>query len=224
VADPVVTGLVIAGTLGAAKQAQDFIAAVSGHPGESLGTILGNLGRRRVQNVETVGNKAHLILLDIGAMPKEIPLNVLQPLLEAASLQEEPDLQNVWANLLANAADGRQMTPVEPSFVAMLRNLSSREVRFLESICEGADGLWHIQLGKHDTRRIYDGEADTFEIMMALLEREGIFEPHDGSDAVADGWPVHPIRTLAHPEGFYTFTPLGVAFVKACRKPKPNSQ
>jgi hypothetical protein len=86
------------------------------------------------------------------------------------------------------------------------------------------DGLWNIQLGKHDTRRIYDGEADTFEIMMALLEREGIFEPHDGSDAVADGWPVHPIRTLAHPEGFYTFTPLGVAFVKACRKPKPNSQ
>jgi hypothetical protein len=62
---------------------------------------------------------------------------VLQPLVEAASLQEEPDLQNVWANLLANAADGRQMTPVEPSFVAMLRNLSSREVRFLESICEG---------------------------------------------------------------------------------------
>jgi hypothetical protein len=65
-------------------------------------------------------------LLDIGVQPAEVPVNILQPVLEGASLQDDPNLQSAWANLLANAADGRQMTRVEPSFVAMLRNLSSR--------------------------------------------------------------------------------------------------
>ncbi len=218
--DPVTTGLVVAGALQAAKQAQDFIAAVSGHAGETIGTILGNIANRRLKNVEAAISKSHLILLYIGVEPGEIPLNILQPALEAASLQEESDLQGVWANLLANAADGRQIHRVEPSFVSMLRNLSSREVRFLESLCDGADGLWNIQLGKRDTRRIYEGEADTFDIMMALLEREGILESHEGSDVTVDGPRSHSFRILTHPEGFYTFTPLGIAFVKACRKPE----
>lgn len=39
IADPVTTGVVLAGTLQAAKQVQDFIAAVTGHPGETIGTI-----------------------------------------------------------------------------------------------------------------------------------------------------------------------------------------
>jgi hypothetical protein len=111
-------------------------------------------------------SNAHLILLNIGEKPREIPLNILHPALEAASLQEDTDLQEVWANFLANAGDPRQVTRVEPSFVAMLRNLSSREVRFLESLCDGVDGLWHIQLGKRDVQKMYDGEVDTFEIMM----------------------------------------------------------
>jgi hypothetical protein len=221
VADPVTTGLVVAGALGAAKQARDFIAAVSGHPGETIGTMLGNVANRRLKNVEAVSGKSHLILLDIGVEPSEVPLNILQPILEGASLQDDPNLQSAWANLLANAADGRQKNRVEPSFVAMLRNLSSREVRFLESLCSGADGLWNIQLGKHDTRRIYGGEANTFDIMMTLLQREGILESHEGSDVMVDRPRLHPFRTLANPEGFYTFTPLGIAFVRACRKPDP---
>ena len=46
--DPgVTTGVVLAGTLQAAKQVQDFVAAVTGHPGETIGTILGNMFQRR---------------------------------------------------------------------------------------------------------------------------------------------------------------------------------
>jgi|SRR5579863_7383478 len=114
--DPITTGIVTAAALQAAKQGQEFIAAAAGHPGESLGTILGNLGRRRMQNAEAVGNKAHLTLLNIGVKAQEVPLNILQPLLESASLQEDPSLQAVWANLRANAADPRQTKQTRAGF------------------------------------------------------------------------------------------------------------
>ena len=78
-ADSVETGLAVAATLGALKQAHDFIAAVSGHPGESLATILGTIVNRRLNNVEVVIGRSGLTLLNIGVAPSEIPLNILQP-------------------------------------------------------------------------------------------------------------------------------------------------
>ena len=57
-----------------------------------------------MKNVEAVGNKARLILLNLGVEPKPVPLKVIQPLLEAASLEEEPDIQELWARLLATAS------------------------------------------------------------------------------------------------------------------------
>jgi hypothetical protein len=132
--DPVTTGVVLAGALQIAKQGQEFIAAAHGHPGESIGTILGNAAQRRVHNAEAVANKAHLILLNIGETPQEVPLNVIQPLLEAASLQEDSSLQDTWANLLANSADPRQINPVSPTFAGILKELTARDVRFIDAV------------------------------------------------------------------------------------------
>jgi hypothetical protein len=132
--DPVTTGVVTATALQLAKQAQDFIATASGHPGESLGEIFGDWSRRRMQNVMPVANKAHLILLNLGVEPKPVPLKVIQPLLEAASLEEEPELREIWSNLLANAADPREERPVSPTFSGMLKDLSARDVKFLDAL------------------------------------------------------------------------------------------
>ena len=226
--DPVTTGLVVAGTIGILKQGQDFITAVSGHPGESLGTILGNLGKRRFQNLESVGNRAYLILLNLGVNPQEIPLPILQPALEGASVQEDPYLQDTWANLLANAADPRQRSRVEPSFAAILRLLSAREVQFLDELVKQLNGLTTIKLslrdlintferaglthsplntGDHHLRDLYDllrGE-DRAEcmLMMEILELNRILVMESGN--------------IDNPG--YRVTTLGVAFVRACQKP-----
>jgi hypothetical protein len=87
VPDPVTTGLVVAGVSQVAKQGQDFIAAVAGYPGESLRTIVGNWTKRRFDNIGVIGNKSHLILLELGQERKtDAPLKILQPLIEAACL------------------------------------------------------------------------------------------------------------------------------------------
>ena len=135
-----------AGVLQVAKQAQDFLTAVTGHPGESIGTILGNAVKRRLDNVEAVSSKAQFILLDVGVKAREIPLPILQPALEAASMHEDSYLQDTWANLLANAADERQKNPVEPSFARILAELSAREVGFLNALYKTMDGVLALYL------------------------------------------------------------------------------
>ena len=133
-ADDVTTVILTAGVLEIARQAADFIAAASGHPGETIGQILGSMFERRVHNAEVVGSKGYLTLLNIGETPGPVPLNILQPILEAASLQEDPDLQDLWANLLANAADPRQARPVLASFHNVLKNLTSKDAAFLTGV------------------------------------------------------------------------------------------
>ncbi len=114
VPDPVTTGVMLAGALQVAKQAQDFIAAVAGRKGESIGTILGDIADRRRRNAESVSSKAYLTLLNVGFVPAAVPLKILQPALEAASLEEDESMQDIWANLLANAADPREENRVLP--------------------------------------------------------------------------------------------------------------
>jgi hypothetical protein len=131
--DPLTTGVALASTLQAAKQVQDFIAAVTGHPGETIGTILGNMFQRRTANAETVIGKAHFTLLNIGVPPGPVPLKILQPLIEGASLEEEESMQERWANLLATAANPNE-DEIPPSFTSILAELSPRAARFLDSI------------------------------------------------------------------------------------------
>jgi Abortive infection alpha len=132
--DPVTTGLTVAALQQLAKQTQDFIGAISGHPGESLGTFLGNIGRRRLNNAEGTVERAHFTLLNIGVKPKDIPLKIVLPLLEGASLEEDPRLQEKWANLLANAADPRQRDNISTIFQSVLRDLSPMDAAFLDAI------------------------------------------------------------------------------------------
>jgi len=168
--DPVTTGLALAAALQLAKQGQDFIAAAAGHPGESLGTIVGNWTQRRVQNVEAVGNKAHLILLNIGIdQPAPVAMNILQPLLETASLQEDPGLQEIWANLLANAADPRHSSPVAPSFAKILGELTSREVKFLEALY-----LERFKPGAHVSYQYNSGDYFSEEDLRSTYSRAGL--------------------------------------------------
>jgi hypothetical protein len=139
VPDVVTTGLVTAAALQVAKQGQDLIAAAAGYPGESLGTIIGKWTKRRFENAKSIGSKAHLILLNIGQVQKtDVPLKLLEPLIEAASLEENDELQDIWANLLAHVTDPRELITVSPIFPYILRDFGSKEVKFLDALYEDA--------------------------------------------------------------------------------------
>jgi hypothetical protein len=61
-------------------------------------------------------------------------LATLVPLLEAASLQDDPTLAEKWAALLANAADPLSRLDITPVYADILRQLSSQEVKVLDML------------------------------------------------------------------------------------------
>ena len=66
-----------------------------------------------------------------GREPRRVPDNVLLPLLEAGSLEEDESLAEKWSALLANATDPAAEA-VPPAFPEILRQLSSDDARLLD--------------------------------------------------------------------------------------------
>ena len=65
---------------------------------------------------------------------RPVPLNVAIPIFEAASLEEDDDLQDLWARLLANAADADSGSEVRRGFVSILQDFGHMEARLLQVI------------------------------------------------------------------------------------------
>ncbi len=61
-------------------------------------------------------------------------LRTLVPLLERASLEEDPDIQQMWATLLANASQMTVSGALQTSCIRVLSGISSYEARILQSI------------------------------------------------------------------------------------------
>lgn len=131
------------------------------------------------------------------------------PLVEAASLEEDDDLQDRWAALLANAAAG--VLDVPPSFTNVLRDLDPAAARVLDFVYRSTMGVAldiqhrvkidmtgpHVALGMSKTSMQFD--LDNM-IRLGVLRR-----PNDVTD-----------------DGLYDsiqLTAFGRFFVKACQPP-----
>jgi hypothetical protein len=84
----------------------------------------------REQIVQHVWERAQEMLREAGIQPGPVPMNTFIPLLQNASLEEDPFLQERWSALLANTSQGR----VLPAFPDILRQLTRTEAIFLDRI------------------------------------------------------------------------------------------
>jgi hypothetical protein len=110
----------------AAQQIETFLQNTLKEPAAALGGLFSDkINARRFKNLANAVYEGKRLLLQLGLTEKEVPFKIIHPLLECASLEEEPDLRSAWANLLANAADPREKTPVGPMFAYILRDLGA---------------------------------------------------------------------------------------------------
>jgi len=93
---------------------------------------------------------------DAGYKPNPVPLKLLLPALDYASVEDDDDLHTIWAALLANAADPRKVNPVYPFFLTILKDLTAREARFLSALHKAASfeaARWQRQIIDHEITR-----------------------------------------------------------------------
>jgi hypothetical protein len=72
------------------------------------------------------------------APSRYVPMNVMIPLMEAASLEEDDYLRAKWSGLLANCADKNASSSAKRSYVSILENLTQLDAQILDVIAAAA--------------------------------------------------------------------------------------
>jgi hypothetical protein len=72
--------------------------------------------------------------LRLPVTAKPVPLKLAIPLLEAASLEDDDYLQNMWVNLLLNASNEQNRLNIQRSHINILEQLNTFEAKCLEAI------------------------------------------------------------------------------------------
>lgn len=88
----------------------------------------------------------------ISSPTAPVPLKVAIPLLEAGSIEEDNDIQDIYAYILANAADIDFKLKIQRTYIDVLQNLSGLEIGILRKIYAlnfeeiWSDGVWTTKL------------------------------------------------------------------------------
>lgn len=196
---------------------------------------VGEMGRDyiksfRANNGAKVLTEADKLLVEAAIEPQPVAPKVLVPLLESASLEDDEFLQKTWAALLANAANPHCSVKVEPSFVDIMRQVTTNQVRILNALFPESRRGTNPNKAPFTMETSYikevvmadgvsDGEFDVaFDnlVRLRLCTASGMVSMHK---AISDG----PNMNLAMATGEGTAnigsTKLGIAFLEACSTP-----
>ena len=229
-ADPIGIALAKTGIPAAIEAAKDFVEKLLGPAAEEAGLVLQDQVRAfRLHNQLRILAKAQGYLATAGIEPNAVPLRTLVPLLDGASLEDDDDMQSLWAGLLANAAGGGQAS-MAPSFIAMLQQLTPLDAQVLRDLftaysisAPDRTSRQHPSWGAH-----FDAGRAELDLSVNNGERIGIIRlemPRQDrlrkDDRVRDsgGFPSSFDDFDEQREHTIILTPLGAKFLEACLPP-----
>ncbi len=94
----------------------------------SIGLVGDKLAYYRLERVALLKDKVDKKLKESGVdVTRIVPINFGLPLLEKATIEQESDLQDKWASLLANAMNPQCAGAIRKAYVDILGSLESLE-------------------------------------------------------------------------------------------------
>jgi hypothetical protein len=149
-----------------------------------------------------------------GISPQKVKYSLFKSITEAASIEEDDDLQDLWANLLSNAADPSG-NEILPAFTEILKQISKGEALFLNAM--------FIFMTNTNTNDDSSPRAAINTVQYDNLRRLGLlsveYERRIPTAAMLDGHALS-IALGETPEERFLLSDLGAALVRACRAPK----
>jgi hypothetical protein len=123
----------------AMKPFADLITKLFGGPIEQVGGMWTDslMVRREIRKIKLY-QKLKTAIDEAAFDPRTISDKIWLPAVHEALLEEDETIQQLWANLLANAADPRQQNHALPAFPNILKELTTREARFLDALLNQA--------------------------------------------------------------------------------------
>jgi hypothetical protein len=92
----------------------------------------------RCSNLLIIQDKVDAKLQKRALQGKTVPvrLRLAYPMLQAASLEDDETLQELWANLIANAMDPTYAEKIHPAYVEIIKQLSADEALILAAFAK----------------------------------------------------------------------------------------
>jgi hypothetical protein len=116
------------------EKSEKLLSTLFGEAFKEIGGMFGDQMRaKRMINQFKILNRTTEILEKKGLNPHQINLKALVPLIEKSSLEEDKQLQEKWATLLANISSTPE-NGLEPRLINTLSRLSSLEAGILDFI------------------------------------------------------------------------------------------
>jgi len=181
----------------------------------SVGLMGDKLAYYRLEKAIALQEAVDAKLAGRGAKKKYIPVSFGLPLIEKATVEEEPALANKWTNLLTNALDAGFGKPVRRNFTTILGDMEAIDARILDVIVRE-----HINNGGTSSS-LYSREKLTGHFRLAANEVEnsirnlmrlGLFKPGVVEGGVSMGG--HKVSSYKDTE-IFGVTGLGIDFFYA---------
>jgi hypothetical protein len=187
---------------------------------QAVGMLTDELAYRRWERQQRLALRALAFMKEKGLKTptRPLPANIALPLLAAATLEENDEMQDVWARLLVNGADARE-PEIRHAYISILESLTPLDARLLNSIHSaslelGQEAVWagalperaitskmREALTKEEQERLPVLSDANHEAIWNLI-RLGCVTGETMWDSISASWVV--------------MTPLGAGFVKAC--------
>src|SRR5262249_8658987 len=160
------------------------------------------------------------ICAEAGIKPQAVKLPFLFDVVDNATLEEDDELQDRWANLLSNAADPNYNGLISTAFPDILRQISKDEALFLEDMHK-RDNSRHpaeefaelvkflLKNSRVIIRYVYEDNVRRFGVIEQIdFEKE----PHRAAYSTTLSGFQEPRK--------WKLTAFGIAFIDACTTPK----
>jgi hypothetical protein len=173
----------------------------------------------RVSSAISTLTKARQQLQSAGLPVKSVDLKTFLPLIEFSSLEEDPDMIERWAGLLASAATN---TSSVTSYVHILNQLTPRDARVLDSVLQTSEPAMSVENTQYyavSTAFLTEATQtpiDQMLIILGNLVRLGLVQ-RMSKHSPALVWGNPPLGALK--EDMVGLTPLGRGFLEACVGP-----
>ncbi|MFO3723932.1 Abi-alpha family protein [Pseudomonas sp. HLMP] len=121
----------------AAREVGGFISKfISGSLEQGLGIFEDKLKYLRWERSIRLAQRAEELMAQAGLTTpsRPVPLKLMLPLLQGATLEEDDDIQDRWAALLVNAANENFDGEIRRSYTVILEQLTSLDARVLDAI------------------------------------------------------------------------------------------
>lgn len=207
-----------------AEKAGGFFARVFKAPiDEVSGMITDKLRFVRWKRLIKMSEEVDEILKAKGIKEtRAVPPKLALPIMEDASIEDDPRIQHLWNHLLANAMNPEFNDDIRYGFIEMIKNITAVEASLLNTFYGVLKSNGHLSpisdihnfsLKREQIAQVLGLDANQYAISANNLMRLQLIAP-----AVLIG----SARLGNEPMTFYkgidviTMTPLGVKFVEAC--------